>query len=639
MVFICLLLPFQIMEKSATAPKSFSKNGFHLLVLEEDNFKRAICLEDSTYSIGRSANNSVVISSQDVSRYHTTIIRRTHIKTSSVSFWILDGDLQGNRSTNGILVNQKKCLVHELKHKDRIDFSPKVKAYYYIVQSDLDSDDLLNLYSSIEQGDRSPSKPLTPTIVSAQNDVLEAQPPLLDRIKLNSRNENEHDSDRQSTIVPKNQAFYDLVTDLLNHILFSEQLSTALSLAKRNQYPLAVLSIDLNFEGDHFSAQFSNQLLQSFTERVKSCLRSGDVFARWKDDQFAILLTQIDRVESAAKVSKRILAALEKPLAIENQVHLHSRIGIAVFPEDGEDPNTLLAHSQAALAQSHTSAYQFYNPIIISKNSERAKVKHLFHQALDQQEFRLVYQPQVNVKAKQICGVEAFLRWSHPEVGALSPARLIELSEEFELSVPLSEWVLRTACAQNKAWQEAGIPALRMSLNLSPQQFHQPNLVDMVAQVLQQTGLEPNWLELELTETALIEAEFASRALNQLQKLGVYASIDHFGAGHASLHYLKNFPLSSLKIDRSLVHSLNGESQSQTMISALIALGQIFDLKVVAQGVETAQQLHQLRRLQCEQMQGDRLSPPLEAEKLIRLFTYLPDLKFPPKKQKSSLTR
>ena len=623
------------MEKFATVSESISRTELHLLVVEGQNFKRSIYLEDPTYSIGRSSSNTVVISSQDISRYHATLIRRTHIKNNNVSFWILDGDLQGNRSTNGILVNQKKCLVHELKPKDRIDFSQNVRAYYYILQSDQATRDA-NVYSSIEQGDRSPSKPLTPTIVSAQNNAQLGDP--LQPVEVPDFNFNSHedDGDRQLKKVPTYQAFYDLVTDLPNHILFSEQLSTALALAKRNQYPLAVLSIDLKDEQHHHTSDsISNQLLLNFIERVKSCLRSGDVFARWEENRFAILLPQIDQVESAAKVSQRILAALETPLVIEKQqVHLHSSIGIALFPEDGEDPNTLLAHSQTALGQSQPSAYRFYNPIIISKASERAKLEHLLHQALEQQEFRLDYQPQVNLKAKQICGVEAFLRWSHPEVGDLSSAQLIALCEEFGLSAPISEWVLRTACAQNKAWQKAGIPPLRVSVNLSPQQFHQPNLVDMVAQILQQTGLEPNWLELEMTESALIEAEFASRALNQLQKLGVCASIDHFGTGHTCVHYLQDFPLRSLKIDRSLVHSLNSD-QSQTMISALIALGQIFRMKVVAQGVETAQQLHQLRQLQCEEMQGDRFSPPLEAEKILRLFTRLPGLKFSsPKKQK-----
>ena len=634
------------MEKFATASESISRTGLHLLVVEGQNFKRSIYLEDPTYSIGRSSSNSVVISSQDISRYHATLIRRSHIKNNSVSFWILDGDLQGNRSTNGILVNQKKCLVHELKHKDRIDFSQNVRAYYYILQSDQATHDS-NLYSSIEQGDHSPSKPLTPTIVSALNDApLEESPQRsagafsgsrfeqaqLSEVPDFNLNSQEDDGDHHLTKVPNYQAFYDLVTDLPNHVLFSEQLFTALALAKRNQYPLAVLSIDLKDEQRHLSD--SNQLLLHFIERVKSCLRSGDVFARWQDNQFAILLPQINQVESAAKVSQRILAALETPLVIDKQqLPLHSSIGIALFPEDGEDPNTLLAHSQTALGQSQPSAYRFYNPIIISKASQRAKLKDLLHQAFEQQEFRLDYQPQVNLKARQICGVEALLRWFHPEVSDLSSARLMALCEEFGLSAPISEWALRTACAQNKAWQEAGIPTLRVAVNLSPQQFHQPNLVDMVAQVLQQTGLEPNWLELEVTESALTEnTEFASRALNQLQKLGVCASIDDFGTGHTSVHYLKDFPLRALKIDRSLVHSLNGE-RSQTMISALIALGQIFGLKVVAQGVETAQQLHQLRQLQCEEMQGDRFSPPLEAKSILRLFTRLPGLKFPPKKQ------
>lgn len=666
-------------EKDISSERN--KSSVHVLIIEFQNFKRTVYLEKPTYSIGRSLENTIVISSQQVSRYHATLIRRTNVKDSSFSYWILDGDLQGNRSTNGVLINKKKCLVRELQHGDIIELSADIKVRYYNL-TNVDSSQITpRAYSSseIERGSRK-AKPLQSTEIILEPDWTELKQEhpkpgfhsqvsssSIDRAEeSNKYSEAERGSakrlGRQKLKVPPEevpaaalgklnedlgegehrgyaergiecapaqaqyQDFYDYVTDLPNRTLFDEQFSIAFALAKRHQQAIATLYIDLNcFRSinDTFGYSVGDLLLKSFAERVKFCLRSGDVFARWGGDKFAILLPQIDRAESAAKVSRRILAALESPFAVgQYQIQLKVSIGIAVYPQDGEDTETLLEKANVALERNreHNSGYQFYNAAIASQASELSETETLLQHVLEAGEFQLYYQPQVNINTKKICSAESLLRWHRPEFGQISPAELISLADTSGLAIPLTEWVLQTACAQNKAWQQAGLPPLRVAVNLSCQQFQQPNLVDTVVQVLRKTGLEPCWLELEIKEAALLENPESCQSIYQLQVMGVKISIDDFGTGYSSLRHLQEFPLCALKIDRSLVRDLSKKQQNRKTIAAAVALGNIFGVDVVAKGVETSQQLNLLRRLQCEKMQGYLFSRPLETEKLTQLL-------------------
>ncbi len=442
---------------------------------------------------------------------------------------------------------------------------------------------------------------------------------------------------KRSEAMLQYQAGHDLLTGLPNRMQFNEHLSTALANARRNQTQVAVMFLDLDrFKNinDTLGHGIGDQLLQSFAQRLQSCLRAGDTVARWGGDEFTVLLPQIRNAQEAALVGKRVLGSLKHAFQLEeHELYVRTSIGIALYPQDGEDSETLLKDADAALyaaKQRGRNNYRFYSPTLNSEASRTLKLETLLCQALEREEFVVYYQPQVNVNTGKIYGVEALIRWQHPELGLVSPGKFIPIAEETGLIVSIGEWVLWTACAQNRAWQSAGLPPVRVSVNLSPRQFQQPNLVSMVARVLRETGLEPQFLELEITETNIIEnLENARLVLENLQQMGVYLSMDDFGTGYSSLGYLKQFPFHTLKIDQSFVRDMRGEQQELAIITAVIALGRAFNLRVVAEGVETQQQLELLRNLQCDQMQGYLFSKPLRAKDVTKLLECSDFLKTP----------
>lgn len=418
------------------------------------------------------------------------------------------------------------------------------------------------------------------------------------------------------------QARHDVLTGLPNRTQFSKQLSLSLETAQQNGERLAVMFLDLDrFKtiNDTLGHATGDQLLIGVAKRITSCLRVGDIVARWGGDEFTLLLTQISCTEDVAKVGRRILATSKPAFALEgHELHISTSIGIALYPYDGEDAQTLLKHADAALYQAKEQGrnnYQFYTPAINPQASELLALENSLHQALERDEFVVYYQPQVNIRTWEITQIEALLRWQHPELGLLPPSTFIPLAEETGLIVPICEWVLRTACAQNQVWQKAGLPLLRLAINLSPRQFQQPELDKIVAQVLEETGLVPGFLELEITETtAMQDMDFTSTMLHSLHQMGVHLSMDDFGTGYSSLSYLKRFPFSTIKLDQSFIHELTTDPRDAAIAAAVIALGQGLNLRVVAEGVATKEQLDCLRSLHCEEMQGYLFSPPLSAE-------------------------
>jgi diguanylate cyclase (GGDEF)-like protein len=379
---------------------------------------------------------------------------------------------------------------------------------------------------------------------------------------------------------------------------------------------------------DTLGHAIGDQLLQGVSERLKYCLREGDTFARWGGDEFTLLLPQINDAEDAAKIAQRILEALKPAFNLEgHELYISSSIGIALYPQDGGDVQTLLRNADAALyrAKEHgRNNYRFYLPSMNSQASELLALENQLHQALEREEFVVYYQPQVNVKTGEITGMEALVRWQHPELGLVAPGTFIPLAEANGLIVPIGEWVLRTACAQNKAWQDAGFPPVRVAVNLSARQFQQPTLVAMVGQVLAETGLEARFLELEITETTIMQnVEFARTMLSDLQAMGVHISMDDFGTGYSSLSYLKKFPFHTIKIDQSFIRELTSAPQDTAIISAVNTLGYGLNLRVVAEGVETHEQLQLLRSLQCDEMQGYLFSRSLsvvDATKVLQKY-------------------
>ena len=414
----------------------------------------------------------------------------------------------------------------------------------------------------------------------------------------------------------KHQASYDILTGLPNRLLFNDRL--CLELANIHQKPeiLAVLFLDLDgFKkiNDTLGHAVGDRLLQNVAQRLKEGLREFDTIARWGGDEFTLLLSPIVCAEQAAQIAGRILSIFNLPFQIDDEAeyHIKASIGIALAPYDGEDVETLLKNADAAMyraKQQGKNNYQFYMPSIGSQALEKLVLENNLYKALRREEFILNYQPQIELKTGKIVGMEALIRWWHPQQGLIPPNLFIPLAEETGLIDQIGEWALRTACAQNKAWQLAGLPPLRMAVNLSARQFLQQNLVKKIAQVLEETKLEPGYLEIEITETTAIQdIDFTISVLQALKNMGIHISMDDFGTGYSSLSSLKRFPLNTLKIDRSFI-------DDAPIIKAIIALAHGLNLKAIAEGVETPGQLEFLREVKCDDVQGHFLSKPLSAE-------------------------
>lgn len=427
----------------------------------------------------------------------------------------------------------------------------------------------------------------------------------------------------------RHQASHDLLTGLPNRLLFNDRLSLALANTHLNRGDiLAVVFLDLDgFKtiNDTLGHAVGDLLLQCAARRLSDCLRESDIVARWGGDEFTIMLSPIACLEDVTKIAKRILAALNVPFHFEDvetyhdtSLHIKASLGIALAPYDGEDAETLLKNADAAMyraKQQGRNNYQLYTPALGAKALERLKLENRLYKALEREEFLLHYQPQVDLKTGQIVGMEALIRWQSPELGLISPYQFIPLAEETGLICPIGEWVLRTACMQNCLWQSLGLPPIRIAVNLSGRQVQQPTLVKVVEQILAETGLEPRYLELEITESiAMHDVEWTISVLQKLQDLGIHISMDDFGTGYSSLSYLKHFPLNTLKIDRSFIRDLMTDTHDAAIIKAVMALGHGLNLKVIAEGVETVEQLDFLYSVQCDGLQGYLFSPPVPAE-------------------------
>ncbi|HEY9646813.1 MAG TPA: EAL domain-containing protein, partial [Chroococcidiopsis sp.] len=424
------------------------------------------------------------------------------------------------------------------------------------------------------------------------------------------------------------QAFHDALTGLPNRSLFDYRLNRAIGDARRTNDLLGVVFLDLDrFKtiNDTLGHAVGDRLLQQATQRLTTCLREEDCIARWGGDEFTLVLPNLKHPDDAATIAQRISDALRPAFRLDHHdLYITSSIGIALYPHNGQDAETLLKNADAALYRAKEQGrnnYQFYSHAINPQASQLLTLDHSLHQALDRNEFIVFYQPQFNVVTGQITQVEALVRWKHPQLGLISPATFITLAEENGLIIPIGEWVLRVACTQTKVWQAFGLPPLRVAVNLSARQFQQPDLVERIAQILHDTGVEPALLELEVTETAAMrDVNFTIQVLHELRAMGVRIAMDDFGTGYSSLSYLKKFPLHTLKIDRSFVQDLADNPSDTAIVSAVITLGQGLNLSVVAEGVETQAQLEQLRSLNCVEMQGYWFSKPVDAQRTMQFL-------------------
>jgi diguanylate cyclase (GGDEF)-like protein/PAS domain S-box-containing protein len=416
-------------------------------------------------------------------------------------------------------------------------------------------------------------------------------------------------------------AYHDALTDLPNQVLFKDRLKQAIALSHRSDQMQAVLLLNLDrFKtiNDSLGYTAGDRLLQSVAQRLSSCVRESDTVARFGGDEFAVLLTQIPRAQDAANVASAIKSALDQAFLFEDQeIFVSSSIGISLYPHDGRDTGGLLKNAGAALDRAKSlggNVYQFYTAGGTTRALKQLVLENNLRPGLERAEFFVQYQPQVDIRGFHLVGMEALVRWQHPSLGLLYPNEFVPLAEESGLIIALGDWVMRTACAQNKAWQDAGLTPLRLSVNFSARQFQQATFIDDVAHILKETNLDPRWLELELTESSIMkEPEVAIEKLHELKLMGIKVAIDDFGTGYSSLNYLKRFPIDTLKIDKTFVSDVCKDPHDTAIVRAIINLGHALDLSVIAEGVETKEQLQYLSALECDVVQGFLFSKALHA--------------------------
>ncbi len=417
-------------------------------------------------------------------------------------------------------------------------------------------------------------------------------------------------------------AYYDPLTSLPNRVLFGDRLGQALAASRRGGGKVALLFLDLDrFKSinDSLGHAAGDSLLQSVADRLKLCIREMDSICRQGGDEFMVLLPGIEKREDVAAIAQKILAAMSDPHHIEGRNLVVSfSIGISIYPADADTPEALIQNADAAMyhAKEHgRNNFQFFTPDMNAEALDLLSLEADFRRAMVNGELQIYYQPQIDNATGAIVGVEALARWLHPERGFVPPSRFVSIAEESGLIGQLGEWVLRTACAQNRKWQEDGIVKIPVAVNLSALQFHQKDLVELIVGILHETGLEPRYLELELTEGIIMKnAESTIATLNALKKAGVLLSIDDFGTGYSSLSYLKRFPIDKLKIDQSFIRDIATNENDALITTTIISMGHNLRFRVIAEGVETAEQISFLKEHQCDETQGYYVSTPLPPE-------------------------
>ena len=436
--------------------------------------------------------------------------------------------------------------------------------------------------------------------------------------------EDEREASELATVEIEHLAYHDALTGLPNRPLFIDRLIVALAQASRGNQRLAVFFLDLDrFKdiNDSLGHTVGDALLKAVSDRIRRCVREGDTVARFGGDEFTLLIPRVEAVEDAAKIAQKILETLKIPFVVgDRELFVTTSIGISIHPIDGLDPETLVRNADTAMYRAKEQGrdnYQLYAPAMNAQAVERLALENMLRKALANEELVVHYQPIMDARSRAIVGLEALVRWHHPELGLLSPAHFISVAEVSGLIVPLGEWVMRTACRQVKAWHKRLDYDLTVSINLSARQFQQPDLVETVARIIAETGIDPGCVELEITESnAMQNAENTIYTLRELKTVGVGISMDDFGTGYSSLNYLKRFPIDTLKLDQSFVRDVTTDASDAAIVSAVILMAHSLDLRVIAEGVETEEQLAFLQHQGCDKIQGFLFSVPLAAEDL-----------------------
>lgn len=423
-------------------------------------------------------------------------------------------------------------------------------------------------------------------------------------------------------------AHHDALTGLPNRALFMDRLRQALFEARRHERSVGIASLDLdrfNTINDSLGHGVGDLFLQNVSERLLGSVREGDTVARLAGDEFVVILTDLGHVDHAPRLAQKILDSVARPFRVAgHELYTSASLGMTLYPLDGDDGEALLRNADMAMYRAKEegpNTFRFYQAGMNDKAVKRITLEHGLRQALEREEFLLHYQPQADARTGEIVGMEALVRWNRPEQGMVSPGDFIPLAEETGLIVPLGEWVLREACRQNKVWQDAGLLPVRVGVNISARQFRQQNMFEVVARILEETGLAPQYLELELTESLVMDdPEHVIETMMRLKGLGVQLALDDFGTGYSSLRYLKRFPIDRVKIDRSFVRDITEDADDAAIALTVISMGHSLGLKVIAEGVETASHLEFLRAHGCDEIQGYYLARPAAADEAVRML-------------------
>jgi len=423
-------------------------------------------------------------------------------------------------------------------------------------------------------------------------------------------------------------AEHDFLTGLPNRMLLNDRVNQAIALAPRHHKRVAVLFLDLDgFKhiNDSLGHPTGDKLLQSIAKRLVECVRGSDTVSRQGGDEFVVLLSEVERSEDTAITARRMLQSVAEAHSIDHHdLHVTTSIGVSVFPDDGLDAETLIKNADTAMYQAKENgrqSYKFFKPAMNVRAVERQAIEESLRRALERQEFAVHYQPKVSLKTGEITGAEALLRWTHPVRGPIPPGQFIPIAEDCGLIRPIGNWILREACRQARAWLDAGLPLASMAVNISAVQFRNENFLQGVFSTLEETGLDPKYLELELTESVLMKhAESTEVILKTLRARGVQLAVDDFGTGYSSLSYLRRFAIDALKIDQSFVRQITTTPSETTIVTAVISMGRSLNLRVVAEGVETTEELAFLQAHQCDQAQGYYFSRPVAAPQFADLL-------------------
>lgn len=415
-------------------------------------------------------------------------------------------------------------------------------------------------------------------------------------------------------------AYHDALTDLPNRRLFMQYLHEEAELARENTSRFAVLFIDLDqfkYVNDTWGHETGDLILVEFAKRMKQALRSSDVIARLGGDEFAVILKDIDNQSGVRRLMTRIFDTLKDPVKLKDRDYtLSCSVGIAFFPDDADTADDVLSKADTALyaMKERGSGYVFFTPEMEEQSLERTLLENELRKAIEHEEFHIDYQPKIDLVNGQLIGMEALIRWNHPELGIIPPNKFIPLAEDTGLIIPIGEWVLREACMQNKEWQQKGYDPVRISVNLSVCQLSYSKFLPRLKEILEETELHPNWLELEVTESVFADMSGASDLIQHIRDLGIHISIDDFGTGYSSFSYIKNLPVDTLKIDASFIRDIDDNEESQAIVTAILTLAKKLQINVIAEGIESEEQIEFLNKDGCRQGQGFFFSKPLSNE-------------------------